>query len=114
MEKLDRRSTDAKTLQLLSEVKQQGQLVQEMKDTETRSVCELLSDMGQARVLVSILALNLKCFEVHLNIFVLKDLCLWSAYHVEQLFSVAGNSRIVDCKIRFFISPTYVVYLADI
>ena len=39
MEKLDRRSTDAKTLQLLSEVKQQGQLVQEMKDTESRCVC---------------------------------------------------------------------------
>ena len=36
---MDRRSADAKTLQLLSEVRQQRQLVQEMKDTETRSVC---------------------------------------------------------------------------
>jgi len=36
MEKLDRRSTDAKTLQLVTEVKEKGKVAQEMKESETR------------------------------------------------------------------------------
>ena len=90
MEELDQCSTNAKTLQLLSDVKQQGQLVQEMKDTETRSVYVYYYQTLGKHLSTYAYKHFSTYFEVHSNIFVFKHLCLWSGYYVEQLFSMVG------------------------